>query len=344
VNRVSVVVPTYNRAELLRETLQSILSQTLPPAEIIVLDDGSTDHTFEVCAKLGGSIRYIRQDNRGLAAARNAGIRAATEEWIAFCDSDDVWSADKLAVQMDAVERTGAKWSVTDFSLIDPDGAAIGGGLSGFERSFPAVVESGQTAEEYLGEWLVRRNLKLGSAPIVTYTGDSFGMLFLGNVALPSTAVVARDVIERVGMFDESFRVAEETEFFHRVASQAELTVVMQPLCKYRVGHASIIAGAQEPLIRNAIQSLEQAVLLRPSLTAKERKALRKGRQRLHARLAYARLAAFDGKGAREALAQNMEDQLFEPRSTAIFLASFLPAEALRGLHRSKRALRGFVR
>jgi GT2 family glycosyltransferase len=343
VNRVSVVVPTYNRAELLKQTLRSIQSQTLQPLEVIVLDDGSTDHTAQVCAELGNSIRYIRQENRGLAAARNAGIQAATGEWIAFCDSDDLWTPDKLAVQLDVLERTGAGWSITDFGLIDSDGVAIAG-EGGFQKSFPAVSESGVSAERYLREWLERREVRSGDVTIVAYTGDAYGMLFLGNVALPSSAIVARNVIDRVGVFDETFRVAEETQFFHRVASQADVAVVMQPLCKYRVGHASIIAGDQEPLIRNAIRSLEQAVSLRAALTRKERKAVRTGRQRLHTKLAYARLAALDRKGARQALTENIEDQLFKAASTAIYLASFLPAEILRGLHRGKRALRGLGR
>jgi glycosyltransferase involved in cell wall biosynthesis len=340
VDRVSVVVPTYNRAELLKLTLSSILSQTAPALEVIVVDDGSTDHTAQVCAGLTGSVRYIRQENRGLPAARNTGIRASMGEWIAFCDSDDIWVADKLAIQIEALRRTTGGWSVSDFSLIDPNGGAFPGNPRGFERSFAALAQSGVSAEKYLSKWLLRREVAIGQETIVTYTGDAFGMLFLGNVALPSSAVVARDVIDRVGMFDESFRVAEETEFFHRVSNVAPVTIVMRPLCKYRVGHASIIAGSKEPLIQYAIRSLKRAVALRPNLTRKELKAFRKGRQKLHIRLAYTRLAAFDGKGARQALAENMQDQIFQPASTAILLASFLPNVVLRGLHRGKRAFR----
>src|SRR5687767_11750834 len=89
VSSVSVVVPTYNRAELLRLTVQSILRQTVAPLEVIIVDDGSTDHTAQVCAAFGDSIQYLRQENQRLPAARNTGIRAARGAWISLCDSDD---------------------------------------------------------------------------------------------------------------------------------------------------------------------------------------------------------------------------------------------------------------
>src|SRR5687767_12506309 len=90
VSTVSVVVPTYNRAELLQRTVQSILAQTVPALEVVVVDDGSTDHTPDACAGFGGSIRYLRQENQGLSMARNKGIEASRGDWIAFCDSDDL--------------------------------------------------------------------------------------------------------------------------------------------------------------------------------------------------------------------------------------------------------------
>src|SRR3990170_4898248 len=114
VKRVSVAIAAYNRAELLRPTIQSILAQTAPAFEIIVVDDGSTDHTSEVCAGFP-AVRYIYQENKGVSAARNTGLRVATGEWIAFCDSDDLWTPDKLEIQLAAMDATEGGWSVTDF-------------------------------------------------------------------------------------------------------------------------------------------------------------------------------------------------------------------------------------
>lgn len=98
--KVSVVIPTYNRAYCVGDAIRSVLEQTYKDFEIIVIDDGSTDNTSEVLAEFGGKIRVIRQENAGVSAARNAGIRVARGQWIAFLDSDDVWEHEKLYVQM----------------------------------------------------------------------------------------------------------------------------------------------------------------------------------------------------------------------------------------------------
>ena len=94
---ISVVVPVYNRENLVREALASVVSQSRPPAEIIVVDDGSTDGSAAAAAAL--ATRVIRQENLGSAAARNRGIEEATQPWIAFLDSDDLWDSTKLEEQ-----------------------------------------------------------------------------------------------------------------------------------------------------------------------------------------------------------------------------------------------------
>ena len=108
-NRISVVIPTYNRSAEIPSALRSVLGQTLQPLEVIVVDDGSTDSTEEVLGPFMGKIRYIKTANRGASAARNRGVVEAKGDWIAFLDSDDTWSVGKLQRQMDCVERTGAK-------------------------------------------------------------------------------------------------------------------------------------------------------------------------------------------------------------------------------------------
>jgi glycosyltransferase involved in cell wall biosynthesis len=96
---IAAIVPSYNRAHCVGYAIDSILAQTHPCDEIIVVDDGSTDNTPDVLAAYGDAIRVIRQENAGVSAARNAGIRAATSDWIAFLDSDDIWKPEKVAIQ-----------------------------------------------------------------------------------------------------------------------------------------------------------------------------------------------------------------------------------------------------
>ena len=102
---VSVIIPTYNRSVLLERALRSIFNQTTRPAQVIVVDDGSSDDTSKrVCAEFP-EVRYIRQCNQGVSSARNRGILEAREEWLAFLDSDDEWLPDKLQVQTRALEE-----------------------------------------------------------------------------------------------------------------------------------------------------------------------------------------------------------------------------------------------
>ena len=121
--RVSVIVPTYNRADLIGLTLRSVLAQSVAPVEIIVVDDGSRDNTAEVVATFGDAVRYVTQPNAGVAAARNHGARLAAGDYLAFTDSDDLWHPLKLEAQLAAVGATpAAQWSVTGCDVIDTAG------------------------------------------------------------------------------------------------------------------------------------------------------------------------------------------------------------------------------
>ena len=112
--KVSVIIPTYNRAHLVGRAIRSVLNQTYQDFEIIVVDDGSTDNTEEVVKSFNDPrIRYIRhEENKGAAAARNTGIKAAKGKFIAFQDSDDEWLPKKLEKQMEAFDNASPKVGV----------------------------------------------------------------------------------------------------------------------------------------------------------------------------------------------------------------------------------------
>ncbi len=103
--QVSVVIPTYNRADLLVETLKSVFSQTVAPCEVVVVDDGSTDETEAVMSSWSDRLRYVRQENQGVAVARNYGLRLARGEWVAYLDSDDLWAPEKIQRDQETHER-----------------------------------------------------------------------------------------------------------------------------------------------------------------------------------------------------------------------------------------------
>ena len=119
---VSVVIPTYDSAAVLTDAIDSVLAQTRPADEIIVVDDGSTDDTAQVCKAYGDRIRCIRQENQGASVARNTGIAAACGNWLAFLDADDTWEPQKLALQLDALaQHPEADFAVTAALVWSPD-------------------------------------------------------------------------------------------------------------------------------------------------------------------------------------------------------------------------------
>ncbi|HTA74114.1 MAG TPA: glycosyltransferase [Gemmatimonadaceae bacterium] len=325
-----MVIPTYNRAALLGRAVESALAQTVAPLEILIVDDGSTDNTTDLCGAWGAPVRYIKTPNGGVAKARNVGMAEARGEWVALLDSDDEWEPDKLAAQCAALDAASeARWCITGCTLIDGDGQPRAG-RQGYEAAFPVFSEVKDTAAEYFG-----RALK--SIGPDTYAGDLYATLFRGNVVLPSSAMIHRSVFEKCGMFDPQFRYAEETQFFHRVAAEFPVVVVLSRLVRYRVAQAGSLTSSAntQTLITNALLSLDRAATLRPA-TPSSRLAYAAGKHSLLLRLAYARLSERDTRGARSAAVQAWA----KPRAWGIFVASLLPASVLGGLHQLKRRIR----
>lgn len=119
----SVVIPTFNRAELVKNAIGCALRQTHPPAEVIVVNDGSSDHTAEVLASYGNRIKAINQPNQGLSGARNAGIQAASNDWVAFLDDDDEYVSERLARAAESIATDPAAGvHATNSALIASNG------------------------------------------------------------------------------------------------------------------------------------------------------------------------------------------------------------------------------
>jgi glycosyltransferase involved in cell wall biosynthesis len=122
---VSVIIPNFNREQLIAPTIENLLRQTLPPSEIIVVDDGSTDRSVEVIRSFGDKIKLIQQANQGPGAARNAGLRIATGDYIQFQDSDDLYSLNKLEAQSHLLEQTGADIAFSPWVKVRIEGQSV---------------------------------------------------------------------------------------------------------------------------------------------------------------------------------------------------------------------------
>ncbi|HEX2191138.1 MAG TPA: glycosyltransferase family 2 protein [Longimicrobiaceae bacterium] len=341
---VTVVVPTYNRAGWLPATVASVLQQTRPPDEVLVVDDGSSDDTEAVCRAFPAPVRYLRQTNAGVSAARNRGVREARGEWVAFLDSDDLWEPEKLEVQL-AAHRAApeAGWSITECVLVDGDDRPVPG-TRGLESAVPVFCEVGRDSRDWFAAALRELRVEAAGAPHVAFVGDAFEMLFHGNVVLPSAAMVRRDRFLQVGGFDEALRVAEDTEFFHRLAAASPVVVVTSPLLRWRVGHEERLTASANTrdLVRGALLSNERAARLRHPLPPGAERARRGARQRLLLRLAYLHLSLFERREARSAVLDAWrQGAALSRRSVGIYGTSLLPTSMLRGLHTIKKVLNG---
>ncbi len=237
--RVSVIIPTYNRAALVQEAVASVLAQTYRNFELLVVDDGSTDGTRETLAPFAGEIKVLSlPGRRGVSAARNAGIAAARGEWLAFLDSDDLWLPEKLARQM------------------------------AFMAAQPQLLLS-QTEESW-----VRRGLRVN--PPRTHKKEG-GCIFLRSLerclVSPSAVVLHRRLFEAHGGFDASLPAAEDYDLWLRLSWRYEVGLLPEPLVIKRGGHEDQLSR-QWGLDRFRIQALLK-ILAEPDLPASHRQAAR---------------------------------------------------------------------
>jgi glycosyltransferase involved in cell wall biosynthesis len=209
---VSVVIPTRDRAQYIGEAIESVLVQTYPDYEIVVVDDGSTDNTHEILTPYikNRFLRYERQDPRGVSAARNRGVRIARGRFIAFLDSDDLFLPTKLEKQMALFAQDPELGFVhCNFSKFDDRGSDLG--VRDTSR------HQGRIYPQILQEWSVL-------------------------MAMPCM-LVRKDVFETVGGFDEQMNWAEDMDLWRRIAKNYRVGTVPEALVKVRVHSGSTTFG-----------------------------------------------------------------------------------------------------
>lgn len=190
---VSVVIPAYNAERFLQRALASVLAQTLCPAEIIVVDDGSKDRTAEVASQFGTAVRYLRQENTGVSAARNHGINAACQNWIAFLDADDWWEPCRLERGVDILRRhPELVWTAGRYTCMWPDGSCE---LAPPSTAFKRLLASDGT-----------------------YFPSFFEAAVNGVPFHLNTILIAKQVLDEVGTFDPRMRSGEDLDLCYRVA------------------------------------------------------------------------------------------------------------------------------
>jgi len=228
---VTVVIPAYNEAAHIGAAIACVRAQTRPPAEILVVDDGSTDDTAELAHALGA--RVVRKSNGGLSSARNAGLREARSSWVAFLDADDRWWPEKLARAFAAHEaRPDVDLVFSDYRVVYDGTRALGSALAGIPQYRPVV----------------RR--RVAPETVVLERDSLLAALVAGNFLLTSTLVVRRDFVMQNELFyDESlpslpdYHVSEDIEWFLRAARHSDALLVERILTDYN-RHSGNISGS----------------------------------------------------------------------------------------------------
>lgn len=244
---VSVVITAYNAECWIAETLNSVLNQTYNDYEVIVVDDGSTDHTANVIQQFGEKVHYIYTENVGQPAARNIGIRAARGEWIAFNDADDLWKREKLSKQMEQLlkNKQNLLWAYADVCYFK--------------------------SNTYQTQGRVSQTQLLHSGNISRY-------LILKNFIVSISVIVHKSIFDTVGYFDErrELRMGEDWNMWLRIADQYPVGVLPEVLAYYRWHPASMTAKADSMSAYKSYRLIvENAISRNPkNLTGMRKQAL----------------------------------------------------------------------
>lgn len=241
--KISVNIPCYNSAAFIRETLESVLSQTYGDFEIIVMDDGSSDDTAKIVKSFTDSrVKYFYKDNEGLSETRNKGIAISSGEYIAFLDHDDLWLPDKLEKQIALFKKKDGLGVVfSDFFL-----------LKNGCRESATYFSKCQPKRGYIFDDLLF---------------DEAGFICI------STVMIRKAIFEEVGYFKKEFESGEECEFFLRAAKDNEFDYIDEPLASYRL-HAGNFSNRKDIYVKEAFDILRLWQVKEPGLFVQNKKKL----------------------------------------------------------------------
>lgn len=203
---VSIIIPAYNAADYILQTLDSVLAQTVQDFEIIVINDGSKDSTADILDTISQTeprINVVHKQNSGVADTRNKGLEIAQGEYIAFLDADDIWLSNKLQVQIDAMRSVDANWSITNCDTIDIKGNILEKSLSKPPLSIPHLDE------------------------LITWTSPSF-------VGVMSSLVMRRSMLGDI-RFNPSISSPADRDFVIRLARKSDALYIPDSLWRYRI-------------------------------------------------------------------------------------------------------------
>ncbi len=340
---VSVIIPTYNRAQICKIAVESVLCQTHDNVEVVVVDDGSKDNTREVIAGLDDRVKYIYQPNAGVSAARNTALEAATGDYVAFLDSDDMWLPWKLEAQLSvlcAFPEAGMVW--TDMIAVDENDTILH--ESYLKKMYAAYTYFDR--ETHFRESRTLSNLWEGCPSVYSdrkcYSGNIFSWMFMGNLVHTSTALLRRDRQKKVGLFDVGLiKSGEDFDFHFRTCREGDVAYIDVPSIKYQVGAADQLTQPEHMVwvARNNLKTVSKMLLVAKDEIALPKKMIRKRLAQSHEWVGLTEFTR-DRARARIHLMKSLTLSPLRKKALVFLLLSFFPRAVFERLNKARRKKR----
>jgi glycosyltransferase involved in cell wall biosynthesis len=332
---VSVIIASYNRADVLGEAIDSALAQSYPSVEVIVVDDGSSDGTPELLRAYGDRIVVRRQANAGYAAARNTGMRLARGRYVAWLDSDDVFRPDMIALQASVLERHPDVVLVsTDFEAFDARGPRPESSVRSYYTAFARIPGGAETIYD--------------RAEVVEHAGASIRVrigrvrhhLLNGSFVHPPTVMLRRDAALEAGNLDERLRTSVEYPFFFRLARLGAFAFIDHPLLRYRLSLDALSGeGNSRNMALTILRILEELPGREPDVVGAAPDLYRRRLAAGHLNAAGA-LAETNRVRAALELWRAVRGGLLTTAMISVWLRILLPSTAVHGVRTLKRLAR----
>ena len=303
---VSVIIPTYNSAQFLVEALQSVFDQTFKDYEIIIVDDGSTDHTKQLISRYINEIKYIFQENAGPAKAKNRGIMSSSGIYVAFLDADDVWLPTKLEKQVSVFHQD------QELAMVFTENSCFDEKRGIFQRS------------------IGKRNKLMN--------GDIARNIFLHSGVSTPTVMVRREIFNEVGLFEEELYMGEDDNMWVRIASNFKVELIDEPLVKVR-SHPNRTTVNKSKLFESIQTNINLLSCRYKGVKKRIEDVIPLKLSRLQFEVGYHHFENLDFGKARKAFARGIRHHIWNWKNYQYWLLSLLPEKVVARTKWLKRKL-----
>ncbi|PKM12929.1 MAG: hypothetical protein CVV13_03640 [Gammaproteobacteria bacterium HGW-Gammaproteobacteria-3] len=309
---ISAVIPAYNSAGFIADAVRSILAQTSPVTEIIIVDDGSTDNTQQIAGALPGPIIYIKQQNQGPSAARNAGINAAKSEWIAFLDADDQWTPDKIDKQLKRLQKK-------------PELVLIAGDMAEIDNHDQVITPSVLDKHHLLNKFQALQDQAIPNA---------LAELVTKNFIPTGTVLVKKSALIEAGLFNQALRFGEDLELWAKIAAKHPIACLPEILMLRRQ-HGNNATQLTAPLLTDLVKVMQSIKSTATTALAAQHIDADRLVADAYANLGYWHFTEYESTKARQAFAASFKQK---PNKRALLygLSCLLPVKLIQALRAVK--------